>query len=72
MRLVTFSREMSPYGIGDTRLVPDDVAIALEKDEAISSNEPWPAQAPQEPKKPVRPILKPTRPAQGPDRRATR
>lgn len=44
MKLVTFSEEMAPHGVGDTRLVPDDVAIELERQHKISSAEPWPLQ----------------------------
>lgn len=29
MKIVTFVREMRPYNVGDTRVVPDDVAAQL-------------------------------------------
>lgn len=64
MKLVTFSRAMAPHGVGDTRLVPDNVAAQLDEDGMISSSEPWPAQVrpPRQIVKPVRPAVKPVRP----------
>jgi hypothetical protein len=62
MKLVTFSRPMAPHGVGDTRLVPDNVAHQLQEDGAISASEPWPASAPvSAPESPRRPIVKPAR-----------
>lgn len=80
MMLVTFSEPMVPYGVGDTRLVPDDVAENLKRDGVISSAEPWPpsGEAPPAPvvgapQKPARPVLRPTRPAGRPaDQRIAR
>lgn len=70
MRQVTFSQPMAPFGVGDQRLVPDDVAKRLHREGVLSDDQPFPAQPPaRAPTKPVRPILHPTRPAGAPDRR---
>jgi hypothetical protein len=47
-KLVTFNRMMSPFNVGDTRLVPDDVAAQLEAAGDIEAN------PPDYPAKPVR------------------
>lgn len=64
MKLVTFGRAMAPHGIGDTRLVPDDVARRLDAAGDLSASEAFPAPAPvRAPRKPARALPKPTRPA---------
>lgn len=40
MKLVKFNRMMSPFNAGETRLVPDDVAVQLESDGVIETNPP--------------------------------
>lgn len=73
MRLVTFAHDMAPFGTGDTRLVPDDVAERLAGEKALSANEAWPrGEAPRAPQKPARPILKPERPSGGASPRTAR
>lgn len=75
MKLVTFSEAVAPHGAGDTRLVSDDVAVALARDGVISASDPWPPaeSSPAGVKMPVRPVLRPTRPAGKPaDRRIAR
>jgi hypothetical protein len=62
MRLVTFARAMAPHGIGDTRLVSDDVAARLSKDGAISASETWPTVSAPGAVLPKRPTPKPARP----------
>jgi len=73
MKLVTFSAEMKPHGVGDTRLVSDAVAADLEKQGVISSSEPWPAKAAAPAaavaQKPQRAVLKPARPSGVSDKR---
>lgn len=70
MQLITFGQPMAPHGVGDTRLVTDDVAKRLGDEGALSACVPWPptvmAVAPQ---KPARPVVKPVRPVGSPDRR---
>ena len=56
MKLVTFSKTVAPFSVGDKRLVPDDLAEKLKRDDAISASELWPA-----PQMPDRPMLKPDR-----------
>lgn len=58
MKLVTFGRAMAPHGVGDTRLVPDEVAKRLEAEGALSGVKPWPT-----PVLPARPVLKLKRPS---------
>lgn len=73
MKLVTFAGTMSPHNVGDTRLVPDDVAIRLQKEGAISESKTWPpVAAPPAPKKPERPVLKVERPQSGAAARTAR
>lgn len=70
MKLVTFARAMAPHSIGDTRLVPDDLARKLHAGDYLASSEPWPPQASTAaPEKPKRPTLQPTRPAGSADKR---
>lgn len=69
MKLVTFGRPMAPHGVGDTRLVSDDVAQRLQKDGALSASEAWPAKGPQ---RPSRPALAVARAAGVPDQRKAR
>lgn len=71
MKLVTFSQGMAPHGVGDTRLVSDEVAEDLKRDKMISASEQWPADSTAAPaaQKPGRPMLKPGRPTGGPDQR---
>lgn len=42
MKLVTFAQDVAPHSKGDTRLVPDEVAAALEQAGEISSAVSWP------------------------------
>lgn len=43
MKQVTFARPQAPFGVGEKRLVPDDVAATLEKEGVIEPNPPsWP------------------------------
>lgn len=50
MKHVTFTRDMRPYRPGEMRLVPDDVAAALERDGVIQPNPPaWPPVAADRP-----------------------
>jgi hypothetical protein len=77
MRHVTFGVAMSPFGVGDKLLIPEPVADRLKAEGVLSANEAWPpaaAPAPSGPaaRKPVRPILKPKRPAGSPDQRIAR
>jgi hypothetical protein len=68
VKLVTFAKPLAPFGVGDTRLVPDDMAVDLQGDGYLSAAEPWPAPAiPKAPEKPKRPALQPTRPAGKPN-----
>lgn len=73
MKLVTFARPMAPHGVGDTRLVPDDVAERLREEGTISASEPFPprASAPA-PQKPSRPVLNIERPARASTAREAR
>lgn len=61
MRQVTFAKAQAPFGVGDKRLVPDDVAARLEGEGVISASEPFPPRA-SAPERPKRPALKPERP----------
>ena len=63
MRHVTFATAQAPFGAGDKRLVPDEVAEELEAAGVLEANEPWPKPAPGAAAKPKRPVLQPTRPA---------
>jgi len=74
MKLVTFAKPQAPFGVGDTRLVPDDVATRLHDEGVIDGlGQAWPPKvspaAVSAPQKPARPIVKPARPAGAPDRR---
>lgn len=62
MRQVTFAKAQAPFGVGDKRLVPDDVAARLEREGVLSASEPFPPQAALAPAKPTRAALKPERP----------
>lgn len=73
MKLVTFGKPMAPHGVGDTRLVPDDVARQLQSDGVLSASEPWPARASAPAAaRPARSVLKPGRPTGGADQRFAR
>jgi hypothetical protein len=62
MRLVTFTQAQAPHGVGDTRLVSDDVAKRLRDEGVIDGlGTPWPPVS-------QRPVLKPVRPVQSPKR----
>lgn len=65
MQLVTFGKPMAPHGVGDTRLVSDDVAKRLEGEGLLSASETFPAR-------PVRAPPKPARPTGVPDKRTAR
>lgn len=72
MKLVTFSEPQAPHGVGDTRLVPDDVAARLGRAGVLSAAETWPAGSTPAASKPARPAVKPIRPAGTPDKRLAR
>lgn len=75
MKLVTFAVAMAPFCVGDTRLVPDEVAARLATEEVLSDSQDWPVAAAGEApsaRKPVRPTLRPNRPAGTPDKRIAR
>jgi predicted RNA polymerase sigma factor len=73
MKLVTFARAQPPHGVGDKRLVPDEMAERLLEEGIVSAVESWPGQVPgHPPRKPTRPVVKPTRPARLPDARLAR
>lgn len=70
MKLVTFARTMAPHGVGDTRLVSDELADELEAQGALSEAKPWPDAL--APRKPVRPQDRPRRAIGAGDRRLAR
>ena len=57
MKLVTFAKDMAPHRVGDTRLVPDDVADRLVKSGEASGATPFPPQADAPRPKPARGYL---------------
>ena len=70
MKLVTFARASAGHSVGDTRLVPDEVAARLLSEEVISGAEQWPpGSLPPAPQKPRRPVIDVRRPAGVPDQR---
>jgi hypothetical protein len=44
MMHVTFAEAVSPYGVGDKRLVPADVAAQLEREGKLSACDPFPPE----------------------------
>lgn len=42
MKIVEFTRDMAPHGIGDTRIVPDLLAEMLAAEGAVTNVRPWP------------------------------
>jgi len=62
-QLVTFAQPVAPYGAGDTRLVPDDVAADLLEQGLISDYEPFPRrsadEATREPAAKPAPVVQP-------------
>lgn len=68
MRLVTFTKAQAPHGVGDTRLVSDEVAARLRGEKVIEGlGEAWPPGSAVKPVRPVvqprRPVIRPTRPS---------
>jgi hypothetical protein len=69
MRHVTFVRAQSPFGVGDKRLVSEDVAKTLRGEGLIEGlGEPWPPADPSA--APARPVTRPSRPVIKPTRSA--
>jgi hypothetical protein len=53
MMHVTFGEAVSPFGVGDKRLVPADVAEQLEREGKLSACEPFPSEEDAPPRKPT-------------------
>lgn len=73
MKLVTFAVAQAPHGVGDKRLVPDEVADRLLAEGVAASVEAWPGPVPAHPvRKPAREVVKPHRPSGAADQRIAR
>ena len=75
MMHVTFAEAVSPYGVGDKRIVPADEAAQLEREGKLSACDPFPPEGEAPPRKPtIAQRLAPqhARPHGNRDRRSTR